>query len=91
MKSAYELAMERLAEDSGPSKSLTDEQRERIAEIDRKFDARVAEEKLGAEQRAAAASFEEAAQIREALVSALASLDEQREREKQTIWDDASS
>ena len=90
MKSAYELAMERLAEDSGPSKSLTDDQRERIAEIDRKYDAKVAEEKIGIEGRAAAAPFEEAMQIRESLSSTLASLDEQREREKQKVWDEAS-
>ena len=90
MKSAYELAMERLAENSGPSKSLTDDQRERIAEIDRKFDAKVAEEKLGIETRAAAAPFEEATQLRDSLAEALASLDEQREREKQKIWDESS-
>ncbi len=91
MKSAYELAMERLAEDSGPSKTLTDEQREQIAEIDRKFDAQVAEEKLGAESRAAAAPFEEAMQIRESLAPALSSFEEKREREKQKIWDEASA
>jgi hypothetical protein len=90
MKSAYELAMERLAEDSGPSKSLTDEQKEAIAEIDRTYDARVAEEKMGSETRAAAASFEEAMQIRESLAPALASLEDQREREKQKIWDEVS-
>jgi hypothetical protein len=91
MKSAYELAMERLAADSGPAKSLTDEQRERIAAIDKKYDAKVAEEKLGAETRAAAAGFEEAKQIRDGLTSALASLEEQREREKQHVWDEASN
>ena len=90
MKSAYELAMERLAEDSGPSKSLTEDQRENIAEIDRKYDARIAEEKMGIETRAAAAPFEEAMQIRESLAPAIASLDDQREREKQKIWDEAS-
>jgi len=90
MKSAYELAMERLAEDSGPSKSLTDDQREQIAEIDRKFDAKVAEEKLGIEGRAAVAPFEEAMQLRESLASTLASLNDQRENEKQKIWDEAS-
>ena len=90
MKSAYELAMERLAEDSGPSKSLTDEQREQIAEIDRKFDALAAEERMSNDTRAAAAPFEEAMQIRESLAPALASLEENREREKQKIWDEAS-
>ncbi len=90
MKSAYELAMERLNQDSGPLKSLTDEQRERIAEIDRKYDAKAAEEKLGIESRAAAAPPEEAMQIRASIASALASIEEHRERDKQKVWDEAS-
>ena len=90
MKSAYELAMERLNQDRGPEKSLNDDQRARIAEVDKKFDARIAEEKLGAESRIAAAGFEEATKIREALTAELASLEEHREREKQAIWDEAA-
>ena len=34
MKSAYELAMERLEKESGPSKKLTDEQKASIADIE---------------------------------------------------------
>ncbi len=90
MKSAYELAMERLNQDSGPLKSLTNEQRDQIAEVDRKYDAKAAEEKLGIEARAAAAPFEEAMQIRSSIASALASIEEHRERDKQKIWDEAS-
>lgn len=45
MKSAYELAMERL-EKSAPSISLTNEQKEQIAEIDSTFKARIAEKEL---------------------------------------------
>ena len=45
MKSAYELAMERL-EKKAPSVSLTDEQKEQIAEIDSTFKARIAEKEL---------------------------------------------
>jgi DUF4097 and DUF4098 domain-containing protein YvlB len=41
MKSAYELAMERL-EKKAPSVSLTDEQKQQIAEIDSTFKARIA-------------------------------------------------
>ena len=37
MKSAYELAMERLAEAGGPTKTLTDEQKARIADIEKKY------------------------------------------------------
>ena len=42
MKSAYELAMERLNE-SEPTVELTDEQRSELAAIDEKFTAKIAE------------------------------------------------
>ena len=45
MKSAYELAMERL-EKSKPSVSLTTEQKEQIAEIDSSYRAKTAEKEL---------------------------------------------
>jgi hypothetical protein len=45
MKSAYELAMERLQE-SAPTVSLTAEQKAQIAEIDSTFKARIAEKEL---------------------------------------------
>lgn len=45
MKSAYELAMERLQKAS-PSSSLTDEQKKELAEIDSKYQAKIAEKEL---------------------------------------------
>ena len=45
MKSAYELAMERL-EKKAPSLALTDEQKQQIGEIDSTFKARIAEREL---------------------------------------------
>ena len=45
MKSAYELAMERLEKQS-PSAKVTDEQKREIAEIDSTFTARIAEREL---------------------------------------------
>ena len=45
MKSAYELAMERLQKDS-PTQILTEEQRKEIAEIDSLYRARIAEREL---------------------------------------------
>ena len=45
MKSAYELAMERL-EKSAPTITLTDEQKLQIAEIDSTYKARIAEKEL---------------------------------------------
>jgi hypothetical protein len=45
MKSAYELAMERL-EKKAPTVALTDEQKQQIAEIESTFKARIAEKEL---------------------------------------------
>lgn len=45
MKSAYELAMERL-EEREPQAKITDEQREQIAAIDEKFRAKIAEREV---------------------------------------------
>lgn len=45
MKSAYELAMERL-EKSAPSTPLTDAQKEQIAEIDSLYRAKIAEREV---------------------------------------------
>ena len=45
MKSAYELAMERLQKTS-PSLSLTDEQKKELAELDTKYQAKIAEKEL---------------------------------------------
>src|SRR5207302_11168874 len=45
MKSAYELAMERLAKDQ-PIVTLTDDQKKGLAEVDSTFKARIAEKEL---------------------------------------------
>ena len=45
MKSAYELAMERLQQTS-PSLSLSEEQKKELAEIDSKYRAKIAEKEL---------------------------------------------
>jgi hypothetical protein len=45
MKSAYELAMERLQR-TAPSLSLTEEQKKQLAEIDSKYRAKIAEKEL---------------------------------------------
>jgi septin family protein len=45
MKSAYELAMERL-EKGAPTIKLTDDQKAQIAEIDSQYKARIAEKEL---------------------------------------------
>ena len=45
MKSAYELAMERLQK-TAPSVSLTEEQKKELAELDSKYKAKIAEKEL---------------------------------------------
>ena len=45
MKSAYELAMER-HQKASPSHSLTDKQKEELAELDSKYRAKIAEKEL---------------------------------------------
>lgn len=86
MKSAYELAMERLEAESGPTKKLTDEQKEQIAEIERKFDARVAEVKLEFDAKFGTADFESQPLLQDQLVHELASLEEKREQQKEAVW-----
>jgi hypothetical protein len=46
MKSAYELAMERLNKEA-PAAKLTAEQKAKIAELDSKYKAKVAEREIG--------------------------------------------
>ena len=55
MKSAYDLAMERLEKTEGAAKALTKEQKEAIAEIDRQLQARIAEVEIMAKQSVAEA------------------------------------
>ena len=45
MKSAYELAMERLEKES-PQESLTEEKKELISEIEKKYSAKIAEREV---------------------------------------------
>lgn len=90
MKSAYELAMERLRAESGPDKALSDEQKARIADIEKKYQAKVAEAKLNYDNRyAKAATVEEAENARAELASELKTLEERRDREKEEVRNEA--
>ncbi len=51
MKSAFELAMERFKDDDENSRPITDEQREALAETDRKFQAKIAEKEVFLNQK----------------------------------------
>lgn len=87
MKSAYELAMERLEKEKGPSKKLTESQKQQIADIDRKYDAKAAEHKLHLEPKIALAGPAELEQLRSDLASALNDVEDKREREKKAVWE----
>jgi hypothetical protein len=84
MKSAYELAMSRL-EKTSPAVALTNEQKTRLAEVDREIDAKIAEKKIFLEEQLTKAAFQEQDEIRRQLASELARLEEKREREKNKI------
>jgi len=88
MKSAYELAMERLGDGEKPVK-LTDDQKARLAEVDKKFDAKVAEKKLALgtllNEARATANYVEIEQLEEQLARELTKFGKQREEAKDKI------
>ena len=88
MKSAYELAMERLAKDQ-PIVTLTDDQKKRLAEIDSQFKARIAEKELflnGEIQKAGASGkFEEVESLQKQLRSEVRRLQEECEAKKEKL------
>lgn len=86
MKSAYELAMERMAAEAGPSKTLTEDEKRQCAEIDQKFDGRVAETKLSYDAKIASASPAEVDGVKSELAADLARLEALRDKEKDSIW-----
>jgi hypothetical protein len=90
MKSAYELAMERLAKsDPSASAPLTPEQKSRLAEIDRVYKGKLAEREIflkqQLEQALADQKMEEVEKIKQQIASERARLDEEREEEKERV------
>jgi hypothetical protein len=88
VKSAYELAMERLAKDQ-PIVALTDEQKKQLAEIDSQFQARIAEKELfltGEIAKAqAAGKFEDIEPLQKQLTSERKRLQEDCEAKKEKL------
>ena len=88
MKSSYELAMERMG---GGNRPLTEEQKAKIAEIDSKYKAKIAERKIFLEKSLqdalAKGSHEEADEARKILAKEVNSLEEKAESEKEKIRD----
>jgi hypothetical protein len=90
MKSAYELAMERLqASDPNAAKPLTPEQKTKLAEIDRVFKGKIAEREIFLKQQLdamiAASKWDEVEKIKKQLAGEKARLEEEREDEKQKL------
>ena len=88
MKSAYELAMERL-EKKEPTVALTDDQKQQIAEIDSTFKARIAEkelflkDKIGKAQ--SAGNAEEAESLQRQMAIDIRRLQEDAETKKEKL------
>ena len=86
MKSAYELAMERMG---GDEKPRTAEQKERIADVDAKYKAKIAERRIFLEKAIqdvlAQEKTEEAEELRSQLVQETAKLEAKSEEEKDRI------
>jgi hypothetical protein len=90
MKSAYELAMERLAKsDPDVNQPLTAEQKGRLAEIDRVYQGKIAEREIflkkQLDEALAAQKFDELEKIQKQLVNERARLNEEREEEKERV------
>ena len=90
MKSAYELAMERLAKsDPDASRPLTPEKKGRLAEIDRVYKGKLAEREIFLKKQLddayAAQKVEEIEKIQKQMASERARLDEEREEEKERV------
>lgn len=88
MKSAYELAMERLQK-GAPSVALTTEQKEQLAEIDSTFKAKIAEREVFLQgqitKAQATGNFEELAQLEKQLSAEVRRLQEDWESKKEKL------
>ncbi len=90
MKSAYELAMERLAKsDPQSAQALTPEKRARLADVDRVYLGKVAEREIFLKQRLEEAlsgrDADEVEKIRRQIALERTRLEEEREAEKDRI------
>jgi hypothetical protein len=88
MKSAYELAMERL-EQASPSLSLTEDQKKEIAEVDSVYRARIAEKELFLKDQIRKAQgtskFEDVESLEKQLASEIRRLQEECEARKEKL------
>lgn len=89
MKSAYELAMERLEKESGPSAQLSDEQKAKLAEVEETYRAKIAEKELFLDglirEAKEKGEFGELAGLEEQKSRELSRLRERMEEEKEAV------
>ncbi|HPA48205.1 MAG TPA: hypothetical protein PLZ55_08375 [bacterium] len=90
MKTAYELAMERLEKESPRSdKKLTDDQKKRLGEVDEQHQAKVAERRIMSEKEVMdllrEGKQEEAGKAREQFIEDMRKMEEERESKKEKI------
>jgi hypothetical protein len=88
VKSAYELAMERLQKGS-PSVALTAEQKAQLADVDSSFNAKIAERKIFLSDRikkaAAGGKFDEVESFEKQLAADVRRLEEDCESKKEKL------
>ena len=88
MKSAFELAMERLEKES-PTQDLSDEQKVKLAELGKVYEAKIADREVfinGEIAKAeAAGEFEQVQQLNKQLASERKVLEEELEQKKSEI------
>ena len=86
MKSAYEIAMERLNK-SAPAARLTARQKKELAELDSRYAAKIAEREisLNGEIARVADDFEKEESLREQLVNERRKLQAEREDKKERV------
>lgn len=83
MKSAFELALERTG---GKLREISEEKKQKLAEIDKLYQSKLAEAQLSADQRLAKENDPaKAEEIRNGLVTELASIRDRWEREKEKV------
>jgi IS5 family transposase len=89
MKSAYELAMERLAKADPAGKPLSAAQKQQLVEIDRLYQGRIAEREIFLKQQLeaelAAQKLEEADKVRHQMSREKARLEEERDAAKEKV------
>jgi hypothetical protein len=89
MKSAYELAMERLDKSSPATAKLTDAKKKQLAELDSKYKAKFAEREIFLKDELAAATakgdFEAVAQLEKQLTSERKSMASELEEKKEKV------